>query len=299
MRSSVRCFVVFVLFLSLTSAAARAVPLRNVLGSTHAAGKYNFTQENFLNEGADQLLELGTRVIKVWFDPNATPSYPFNSEWGPLTTDLAELARHPYYRQLFDKPFSTFILVLARRVPVNEFLDGMTDEEVEVEREQTYGLARYLLTTYEGTGKTFIFQNWEGDHLLRRSLTAEEEPDQTRVRGMIAWLNARQAGVNQARRDVPAKDVTVAHAVEVNLLVQAMEGKITVTNDVVPRTRADLYSYSSWDVQFDPAGLVRALDYLAAKAPDSALYGSRNVYLGEYGAAKDHVRDERDRAEVI
>jgi hypothetical protein len=130
-------------------------------------------------------------------------------------------------------------------------------------------------------------------------LTDEQEPDRIRVTGMAAWLNARQAGVNQARREVPARGVTVAHAVEVNLLRDAMNGKVTVTNDVIPRTRADLYSYSSWDVDFDPAELVRALDYLAAKAPDSSLYGSRNVYLGEYGAAKDHVTKEEDRAAVI
>jgi len=184
-------------------------------------------------------------------------------------------------------------------VPINDFTDGMTEEEIEIEQEQMYGLAHHLLTTYEGTGKTFILQNWEGDHLLRRSLTEGQEPDKVRVRGMAAWWNARQAGVNQARRDVEARGVTVAHAAEVNLLRQAMDGKVTATNNVIPLTRADLYSYSSWDVEFDPDELVRALDYLAAKAPDSALYGSRNVYLGELGAAKDHVADEEDRAAVI
>ncbi|HBL26244.1 MAG TPA: hypothetical protein DD490_05345, partial [Acidobacteria bacterium] len=299
MGSSIRSSAVLLAAVSLLPAAAGAIPARDVLGSTHADGKYNFTGENFLNEGADQLLELGTRVIKVWFDPNSTPTYPFNSKWGPPPQNLEDLARHPYYRELFDKPFSTFILVLARRVPVNDFIDGMTPEEATVEREQTYGLARHLLTTYAGTGKTFVLQNWEGDHLLRRGLKEGEVPDRTRVRGMAAWLNARQVGVLNARRDVPAEGVTVAHAVEVNLLREAMAGNVTVTNDVVPLTRADLYSYSSWDVQFDPAELVRALDYLAAKAPDSSLYGRRNVYLGEFGAAKDHVADEQDRAAVI
>lgn len=287
------------LLLGLIPASAGAVPLRDVLGATHAAGKYNLTKEDFLNEGADKLLELGTRVIKVWFDPNATPLYSFNSEWGAPPDNLADLARHPYYQELFAKPFSTFILVVARRVPINEFLDGMTREEIEVEKQQTYDLARYLLTAYAGTGKTFILQNWEGDHLLRRGLTNGEEPSRTSVLGMAAWLNARQGGVSQARREILARGVTVAHAVEANLLREAMDGKVTVTNDVIPRTRADLYSYSSWDVGFDPGELVRALDYLAVKAPDSALYGRRNVYLGEYGAAKDQVSSEADRAAVI
>jgi hypothetical protein len=299
MRLTSRRSAVLLLAASLIPASAAAVPARDVLGATHAAGKYNLTGEDFLNEGADQLLKLGTRVIKVWFDPNATPLYPFNSDWGEPPEDLADLARHPYYQELFAKPFSTFILVVGRRVPINDFVDGMTLEEIEVEREQMYGLARYLLTAYAGTGKTFVLQNWEGDHLLRRGLTAEQEPDRTRLRGMTTWLNARQAGVTQARRDVPAPGVTVAHAVEVNLLRRAMAGEVTVTNRIVPLTRADLYSYSSWDVGFDPAELVRALDYLAAKAPDSSLYGSRNVYLGEYGAAKDQVANEVDRAGTI
>ena len=78
---------------------------------------------------------------------------------------------------------------MTRRVPINEFLDGMTDEEKEIEQEQYYDLTRYLLTTYEGTGKTFVLQNWEGDHLLRRGLADGEDPDKVRVRGMAAWLS--------------------------------------------------------------------------------------------------------------
>lgn len=289
------------LFLSvlLVAASAGAVPAHDVLGVSHAAGKYNFTGEDFLNEGADRLLELGTRVIKVWFDPNATPLYPFNADWGAPPEELVDLARHPFYQELFAKPFSTYLLVVSRRVPTVNFLDGMTVEELAAERREMYDLARYLLTTYEGTGKTFVLQNWEGDHLLRRGLAAGEAPDPTRLRGMAMWWNARQSGVTQARRDVRAQGVTVAHAVEVNLLRDAMEGKVTAANDVVPLTRADLYSYSSWDIGFDPAELTRALDYLAAKAPDSSLFGARNVYLGEFGAAKDQIGEDRDRAAVI
>src|SRR5580693_109601 len=46
--------------------AAAQQDVRDVLGVTHVAGRYNFTGEDFLGEGADQLLALGTRVIKVW-----------------------------------------------------------------------------------------------------------------------------------------------------------------------------------------------------------------------------------------
>jgi hypothetical protein len=271
----------------LLAVPVQAAEIRDVLGSAHVAGRYSFADEDFLNEGADRLLELGTRVIKVWFQLDASRAYPFNSDWGPPATDLAELARKPYYRRLFDKPFSTYILVISAS---SQWLDGMTPEEVGAEREQVYKLARHLLVAYAGSGKTFVLQNWEGDHLLRQGLGGSD-PDPVRIQGMIDWWNARQDGVEQARREVGLRDVMVAHAAEVNLLAQSIEGKVTATNDVVPFTRADLYSYSSWDVGFDRRRLTQALEYLQLKAPDSELFGERNVYLGEFGAVADQVGD--------
>lgn len=275
------------LLILLLAVPMQAAEMRDVLGSAHVGGRYSFSDVEFLNEGADRLLDLGTRVIKVWFQLDASRAYPFNSDWGPPAADLVELARKPYYRRLFAKPFSTYLLVIQSS---SQWLDGMTPEEADAERESVYRLARHLLTTYAGSGKTFVLQNWEGDHLLRQGL-GEADPDPVRIQGMIDWWNARQDGVEQARREVPLRNVMVVHAAEVNLLSQALEGKVTATNDVIPHTRADLYSYSSWDVGFDRRRLTRALDYLQAKAPDSELYGEDNVYLGEFGAVKDQLGD--------
>src|SRR4028119_2101284 len=127
--------------LLLAPSALHAIPARDVIGSTHAAGKYSFTTEDFLNEGPDELLRLGTRTIKVWFDLNGKSPYPFNSEWGEPAEDFAELARHPYYQELFAKPFTTFILVTSRRVASPDFLDGMSREEIEDERRMVHDLA--------------------------------------------------------------------------------------------------------------------------------------------------------------
>lgn len=287
MSRPARLLLFFVLVLTL-AVPARAAEIQDILGVAHAGGKYGFTGDDYLNEGADRLLELGTRVIKVWFQRDGERAYRFNSDWGPPATDLAELARKPYYQELFAKPFTTFILVVESAAPAS-FLDGMSPEEIEAEREQIHGLARHLLEQYAGSGKTFILQNWEGDHLLRQRLAPEAEPDATRLQGMRDWWNARQDGVEQARREVEPRGVMVAHAAEVNLLAQSMEGKITATNAVVPFTRADLYSYSSWDLRFDRRRLTEALDYLQRMAPDSELYGEHNVYLGEFGAVKDQV----------
>jgi hypothetical protein len=278
-------FSVFSILLALGASLGQAAEMRDVVGATHAAGKYSFTEEDFLNEGADRLLELGTRVIKIWFQLDSSRPYPFHSDWGTPATNLAELARKPYYLELFAKPFTTFILVIPHSAT---FTDGMTPEEVDSERESMYRLTRYLLETYAGSGKTFVIQNWEGDHLFRQGLNGAE-PDPVRIQGMRDWWNAKQDGVDQARREVGMRDVVVAHAAEVNHLADSLDGKVTATNSVVPFTHADLYSYSSWDLRFDRRRLIDALEYLKSMAPDSELYGEDNIYIGEFGAVKDQV----------
>jgi hypothetical protein len=162
-----------------------------------------------------------------------------------------------------------------------------------------YRLAKYLLTTYADSGKTFILQNWEGDHILAQGLLDGADPDPVRVRGMIDWWNARQEGVEQARREVGSHGVRVLHAAEVNFLAEAMAGRVTATNNVIPFTHCDLYSYSSWDIGFTPEQLTRALDYLKSKAPDSALFGGSDLYLGEFGMAKDHGAPDGTRFERV
>jgi hypothetical protein len=275
---------------------------RNILGVAHADGKYNFTDEDYLNEGADRILDLGSRVIKVFVTPTTIKDlYRFNTDWSPATTDVVELIHHQYFQELLAKPFTTFILVIPSVTGTGpaQFLDGLSREEADAEADQMYRLTKYLLTTYKGMGKTFVLQNWEGDHLLRRGLTDETPPDPVRIQGMVDWWNVRQDGMRKARQEVGSDDVEVLHGCEVNFLGRAMDGKVTATNNVVPLTHCDLYSYSSWDIAFEPGDLVRALDWLEEKAPDNRRFGSRNIYLGEYGLAKDHGVPERQRPERI
>jgi len=286
--------------LLLAACPAAAVDARDVLGVAHASGRYNFTDEDYLNEGADRILELGSRVIKVFMIPNhVQEAYPFNSDWSPTPEDMVELVQKPYVQELFAKPFSTYILVIEPVTGQPQFLDGLTREEAAAESDQMYRLAKYLLTTYANSGKTFILQNWEGDHLLRMGLNSTQAADAVRIRGMADWWNARQDGVRRARKEVGWHNVNVLHAAEVNALQAAMEGKITATNDVIPLTHCDLYSYSSWDVGYSPEQLTRALDYLEAKAPDNRMFGRYNLYLGEYGMAKDAGAPDGERFERI
>jgi len=216
--------------------------LRSIIGITHVNGRYHLTDKDFLNEGADRVLALGSRVIKVWFH-KPWNSYSFNSQW-PKCNSMVEIAQSPYFRTLFDKPFKTYILMcFSMGQYEGYFRNGLNDQQKANEQRQFYELTKHLLTTYKGTGKTFVLQHWEGDWLIRAGFDRKADPTPTAIRGMIDWLNARQAGVNQAKKEVgqngPARDdraqVRVYHAAEVNRVVASMEqGRPGLVNAVLP-----------------------------------------------------------------
>lgn len=263
-------------------------PLQDIIGVTHVAGKYHLTEDDFLNEGADRILELGSRAIKVWFESNPAGSYPYNSDW-PQIRSLVDLAKTRYFRELFDKPFSTYILMcFSTGRGAAYFRNGMSEQQKADEQRQFHELAGYLLDTYEGTGKTFVIQHWEGDWLIRGNYDPKTEPTKVAIAGMIDWLNARQAGVSEAMRTARPDRVRIFCAAEVNRVVDSMRhGRANMVNRVLPHTHMDLISYSAWDAATahhdEPQILRDALDFVAAHAPNSDVFGNKNVYLGEFG----------------
>ena len=264
-----------------------------VVGVSHVAGKYHFTDADFLNEGAEALHELGCQIIKVWFT-NLARSYPFNSHW-PACKTLVETAKVSYFQTLFDKPFDTILLeTFAPSRKDDYWLAGISADDVKRERDEMQAFATHLFDAYKQSGKTFVIQNWEGDWALRGGAPGNDPKPQS-VKGMIDWLNARQEGVDAARKSAADAGVRVLHAAEVNHLDRAMKKQgATVTNDVLPQTHCDLYSYSAWDLPtHEPEKFRAALDYLASKAPG----GKEKIYVGEYGAPENVVggADEQDR----
>jgi hypothetical protein len=270
------------------------VDLADRIGTAHTAGRYNFTDGDYLNEGADAVLAVGMRVIKVYISQPRL-WYKFNCDWPeePFTS-LVDVVKHPHFVELFDKPFTTFMLTAYTPGKDGHYWRGtFTPADVKRERESFYDLTKYLLTRYKGTGKTFVLQNWEGDWALRKhydldpKFDAKKEP----IANMIGWLNARQDGVDRARKEITDTDVKVYHACEVNRVDIALAGRPSVTNDVLPHTRCDLYSYSAYDLigkaavdyEAGKADFLKGLNYLADKAPDSEPFGDKNVYIGEFG----------------
>src|SRR5205814_6067719 len=126
----------------------------------------------------------------------------------PYST-LDQLAKTPSFTSVFSNPnINTYVLtsysisVPGGGDPAEYWLNGMTDAQKAAEQTSFYNTSAYLLTHYNGTGKTFIFENWDGDWALRdgnHSGLHDAIPNSTNIQGLRDWINARQAGINQAR----------------------------------------------------------------------------------------------------
>lgn len=279
--------------------------LDEIIGSSHVIGRYHFTNEDFLNEGADALLEMGTKVIKVWYYYGVEgPSvfYPYNSDW-PEVNSLIEGAEKPYYKELFEKPFTTFMLNASSFVVPDDtyyWHDGISDAQAKQEEKEFYEFSKYLLETYNGSGKTFVLQHHEGDWHCRDGVTdINIVPSQQVFDNMVKWLNARQAGVSKARRDCDVKDVYVYHAAEICVVWQSMvEKKPNMVDMVLPRTKLDLVSYSCYDTSLkaaegNPELFRETLKYIKANMPDSEVFGNDNVYIGEFGIPENEYTTQQ------
>ncbi len=270
------------------SATAEDVPIAEMVGINHVGGRYNFTEKPFLREGAERIVELGSRTIKLWLNSRPETNYAFNSDWDAYRDDVesvTDLVRTPYYRDVLEMPFTTFYLMTTEfRHP--DILTGLTDHERRTVYDEIFELTEYLLNEYQGTGKTFVLKNWESDNHIRLFELPEEKWRQP-IDGMIDWVNTRQRAVSDARETVGMDGVAVYHAFEVvRIPVRRNFGHPTTLEAVVPYTNCDLYSYSNWAHNRRPGNqglLIELLDYIAAITPPSEVFGHRNIFLGEWG----------------
>ena len=86
---------------TLQQRAGEMPALRDIIGVTHVNGRYYLADEDFLNEGAEQILALGSRVIKVWFH-KPQESYSFNSKWRQMAGPARGWQEHRYLQGQFD-----------------------------------------------------------------------------------------------------------------------------------------------------------------------------------------------------
>ena len=95
-------------------------------------------------------------------------------------------------------------------------------------------------------------------------------------------------------------DVKVYCYLEVNRVVDAIEGKVRVTNAVLPKTQVDFVSYSSYDA-INPDRLEETLNYIQAHLPPKPGIPGKRVFIGEYGfpGCQYSPREQDERARRV
>jgi len=258
-----------------------------VLGTQTIGVKYGFTDQTRLVETAERIREMGSNILKICM----SKTYCGGDYSLPKRDDvrsLADLAKNePSFRAVLDMPFA-YTLIWAYGFSSGGWEDGLSEEERTSEYKEMHALAVYLLSRYEGSGKTFLIGHWEGDWHLLRGYDAQKAPSAQAIAGMIDWLNVRQKAIDDAKRDVAAKGVHLYQYTEVNLVQKGIRGQACLTTDVLPHTRVDYVSYSSYDTINAHAGkagsaLPEALDFIESKLPPKRGLEGKRVFIGEYG----------------
>jgi hypothetical protein len=264
------------------------------VGATHVAGKYHLTGKPFLIEGADKLLELGTRLGKFWLIPRGIEgSYPFNSKWDKYDT-LVSLARSDYFAQLLAMPFQT--LLFEAHAPPEEGWKkaGLPESFYQRVMEEFHQLTAHLYRTCRDRDVTIILQHWEGDWFMRGAGNLWNPPPadwQAQCERMQRWLTARQAGVTKARAEFGAgAKCRVVHAAEVNRVTDAWKGVPTMTRNVLPGVELDLVSYSSYDGMRDGLTLWCCIEDIRRHARTGPLFGPGAVFVGEIGLPENEQK---------
>jgi hypothetical protein len=265
-----------------------AVPLATaqaVLGVANWNSHYPDSSLPSLLQGARDALTLGVQNLKVAMGPNYQTLDYADTDFGTVST-LTELAKSPPFHALFSMPFQVFAIDTVG------LQDGNILEDVHVTQvySEMYDFVTYLLQTYQGSGKTFILQNWEGDNQLAVELGSPQPPPrEVQLANMRTWLQTRHDALRQAVHDAgDISGVQVKDAIEFNSVECAVVGRSPcVLTDIVPLVDSDLISYSSYE------SLTHAIPADSAEALQQKIFddldvirnyaGERPIYIGEFG----------------
>ena len=267
----------------------RTNELADFIGVNHINIGYSFSlTDNCLCEGGLQTRLLGSKSLKIYCDAGYKTRYKPHTDWGDeVFSSPAELAKHPFYRRLFDMDLNTFFIGTyvfsgCNGSPATYFAKDFTQADEENEYRTFYDLTFYLCQTYGHTGKSFILQNWEGDWASMPRPDRNYDPPAEVYERMIRWTNVRQRAVEEARKAAGCENRCVFHALEFNLPTKGLEGRPCVVNQVVPYTSCDFYSYSCYDYA-TPEQVADVLDYCKDCIARSGKGKAAGFYIGELG----------------
>lgn len=247
-----------------------------VIGTQTIGPSYGFASEDRLVESARKIYEMGSNILKITLSPG---SYGIT---GRSYQNITSLVRDdPSFSSVLDMPFNYYFFWARSH---SNWADGYSEAERAEDSVQVGDLARYLLTKYNNTGKSFYIGHWEGDWYLLPNYDVGYVPSDTRINGMIKWFRTRQNAVDEAKRVTSSSNVNVYTYCEVNRVVDAMNGLKRVVNYVLPYTNVDYVSYSSYDAQgMNQAEYNAVMNYIESNLPLRPEIKGKRVFIGEMG----------------
>lgn len=234
---------------------------------------------------------------------------------------LMKLAGSEDFAYVLGMPFKNFIINVDSLNPrgltqakVQSSDNVASKEEKAILYQQVYDLASLLLTRYRGSSKTFILvstnelenrltaysgcnDNWRPGNKIECGAVPAGKVNSTNA---ISFINTIQQAVSDARLALKS-DVKVYHAAEVSHVVSKKMGVLSALTEVLPFTNADLYSYSAHEIRGmavdrsgeDPYRLMQsALNKLEKAAPDSKIFGKKNLFIGEISLGETNAKTE-------
>ncbi len=273
------------------------------VGTQTFAGKYQFTTNSLLVETALAIQEMGSDILKFYLGRDLRRQYGIALP--PGIDNLTALVRdEPSCRRVLDLPFRQILVWAYCFSPGGDayWADGMSALERQREYAEFRAFASHLLTTYNGSGKSFYLGHWEGDWYLLPGYATTNNPSPTAIQGMRDWLNTRQQAVDDARRNTPHTNVNLYAYAEVNRVRDAMlngpDSNQRLVNQVLPAvTNLDFVSWSAYDGQnLDAPELHRTLDYIESQLTTNktASIPGRRVFIGEYGWGGGYSTTEQE-----
>ena len=250
---------------------------------------YNFTSEDRLTETAKILRnDIQTNSIKFALSYDHIASLKIDIPAGDKS--LARLASLSGYKNTLDMDFETYVFWIYSSKGSDWYSQGLYNKAMaDKEYQDIYDLTKYLLETYNDTGKSFYMGNWEGDWHL--TTFDQNEPALSVVYGMHEWFSMRYKAIEDARRDVKHSNVNVYSYLEVNMVVGIPTSNgPRLVNTVLPYVKSDYTSWSSYNCTGDfpnKAGLAdqyykSGYNYIKSYAPPSDIAGEK-IIIGEFG----------------
>lgn len=291
-------------------------------------------ETDLLTLAREKTTALGSRVFRFYlgarFDyrlPELSPRR-FAAD-GLEDQTLVAVAQLPRYHAVFADPLLETVIVSA--YPALDYggvyddvdlLRPIGERELRAEREQIADLVRLWYREFGDEAKTFILANNETDEKLMEILNHTDSPELA-VENLVAWAAARQEAVEQARAEFPEARLRVLNAFEISIVnlriarvretwrKSARGEGYSALQDVLPRIRCDLISYSAYestgapyesgDPDRDPretyqrlrrdVEIIRSRGASSISARGRELFGSEFVMIGEFGFARDRFED--------